>query len=69
MSAADFTALLPLITASTTAVVLMIAIAIRRNHKVAVAISLIGVMAAFGSIPFAASAVPRRVTSLFLLDS
>jgi NADH-quinone oxidoreductase subunit N len=69
MSAADFTALLPLITASTTAVVLMIAIAIRRNHKVAVAISLIGVVAAFGSIPFAASAVPRQVTSLFLLDS
>ncbi|HEY2170798.1 MAG TPA: proton-conducting transporter membrane subunit, partial [Candidatus Angelobacter sp.] len=69
MSAADFTALLPLITVSTTAVVLMIAIAIQRNHKVAVMISLIGLAAALGSLPFAASAVPRQVTSLFILDS
>jgi NADH-quinone oxidoreductase subunit N len=69
MSAADFTALLPLITISTTAVVLMIAIAIQRNHKVAVMISLIGLAAALGSLPFAASAVPRQVTSLFILDS
>jgi len=47
MNASDFVALLPLITISGTAVVVMIAIAIRRNHRVAVAISLIGVAAAW----------------------
>src|SRR6266702_2175213 len=47
----------------------MIAIAIRRNHELAAVISLIGVAAAFGSLPFAASAVPRQVTPLLVLDS
>jgi NADH-quinone oxidoreductase subunit N len=69
MSAADFAVLLPLTTISTTAVLLMISIAIRRNNKAAVMISLIGVAAACGSLPFAASAVPRQVTSLFVVDS
>jgi NADH-quinone oxidoreductase subunit N len=47
----------------------MIAIAIRRNHKAAVTISLIGVVAALASLPVAASAVPRQITSLLILDS
>jgi NADH-quinone oxidoreductase subunit N len=69
MSSTDFAALLPLITVSTTALVLMIAIAIHRNHTVAFVVSLIGVAAAFGSLPLAASAVPRQITNLFILDS
>jgi NADH-quinone oxidoreductase subunit N len=69
MNAADFVALLPLITISATAVVVMIAIAIRRNHRVAVAISLIGVAAALASLPLSASAAPRQITSLLVLDS
>src|SRR3954454_23538441 len=69
MSTADLAALLPLILLSSTAIVLMIAIAIHRSHRVAFAISLIGLAAAFGSLSFAASAVPRQVTSLFILDS
>jgi NADH-quinone oxidoreductase subunit N len=69
MNAADFVALLPLITISATAVVVMIAIAIRRNHRVAVAISLIGVAAALASLRLAASAAPRQITSLLVLDS
>jgi NADH-quinone oxidoreductase subunit N len=69
MNAADFVALLPLITISTTAVVVMIAIAIRRNHRVAIAISLIGVAAALASLRFAAFAAPRQITSLLVLDS
>jgi NADH-quinone oxidoreductase subunit N len=69
MSASDFAVLLPLTMTSATAVILMIAIAIRRNHKVAFVISLMGLAAAFASLPFAASAVPRQVTSLFILDS
>ena len=69
MNAADFVALLPLITISTTAVVVMIAIAIRRNHRVAVAISLVGVAAALASLRLAATAAPRQITSLLVLDS
>jgi NADH-quinone oxidoreductase subunit N len=69
MTSADFAALLPLITVSTTALVLMITIAIRRNHKVAFAVSLIGSAATFASLPVAESAVPRQITALFILDS
>lgn len=69
MNAADFVALLPLITISATAVVLMVAIAIRRNHKVAVVISLIGVAVALASLPIGTSAEPRQITSLLVLDS
>src|ERR1700732_677125 len=69
MNASDFVALLPLITISGTAVVVMIAIAIRRNHRVAVAISRIGVAAALASLRLAASAAPRQITSLLVLDS
>src|SRR5260370_41839618 len=69
MNASDFVALLPLITISGTAVIVMIAIATRRNHRVAVAISLIGVAAALASLRLAASAAPRQITSLLVLDS
>jgi len=69
MSHADVAALLPLMIVSATAVFLMIAIAIRRNHKAAVAISLIGLAAALGSLALAASVLPRQVTSFFILDS
>jgi NADH-quinone oxidoreductase subunit N len=69
MNAADFVALLPLIMISATAVVVMIAIAIRRNHRVAVAISLVGVAAALASLRLAATAAPRQITSLLVLDS
>jgi NADH-quinone oxidoreductase subunit N len=69
MSHANFAALLPLTIVSATAVFLMIAIAIRRNHKAAVIISLIGLAAALGSLALAASVLPRQVTSFFILDS
>src|ERR1700692_1509062 len=69
MNAADWIALLPLLTIATTAAVVMIAIAIRRNHKLAVMISLIGVAAALASLRLAASAAPRQITSLLLFYS
>lgn len=69
MNRADFVALLPLITISATAVVLMIAIAVRRNHKVALMISLIGVAVAAASLLLTASEKPRHITSLLVLDS
>src|SRR5260370_4779877 len=69
MSAADFVALLPLITIAATAIVVMIAIAIRRNHKASIVISLLGVSAALAALPLSASAAPRQITSLLVLDS
>ena len=69
MNAADFTASLPLLIPSVTAVVLMIAIAIRRNHELAFAISLIGMAASLASLPLAAFAVPRQITRLIIFDS
>ena len=69
MNAADFVALLPLITLPATAIVVMIAIAIRRNHKASIVISLLGVSAALASLPLSASAAPRQITSLLVLDS
>jgi NADH-quinone oxidoreductase subunit N len=69
MNATDFSASLPLLITSATAIVLMIAIAIRRNHELAAVISLIGVAAALGSLPVAVSAVPRQGTRLLVLDS
>jgi NADH-quinone oxidoreductase subunit N len=69
MSHADFAALLPLLITSTAAVIVMIAIAIRRNHKAAAAISLIGLAAALASLAAASSVLPRQVTTLFILDS
>jgi NADH-quinone oxidoreductase subunit N len=69
MNVVDFVALLPLLTISTTAIVVMIAIAIRRDHKVAFAISLIGVAAALASLLLAASAAPRQIATLLILDS
>jgi NADH-quinone oxidoreductase subunit N len=69
MSHADFAASLPLLITASTAFVLMIAIAIRRNHKMVAIISFAGLIAALGSIPFAVSVAPRTITSFFILDS
>jgi NADH-quinone oxidoreductase subunit N len=69
MNAADFVALLPLITIAATAIVVMIAIAIRRNHKASIVISLLGVSAALAGLSLSASAAPRQITSLLVLDS
>ncbi|WP_263415791.1 NADH-quinone oxidoreductase subunit N [Terriglobus albidus] len=69
MSRTDFVALLPLMIVPATAVILMIAIAIRRNHKAVAVISLGGLVAAFGSLAFAASVLPRQVSAFFILDS
>jgi NADH-quinone oxidoreductase subunit N len=69
MSHADFVALFPLMIVSATAVILMLSIAIRRNHRTAAAISLIGLAAGLGSLPFASSAAPRQVTGFLILDS
>jgi NADH-quinone oxidoreductase subunit N len=69
MSVADFIVSLPLVIMSAAAVIVMLAIAVRRNHAVAAAIALIGVTASLLSLLIAASAIPRQLTTLLILDS
>jgi NADH-quinone oxidoreductase subunit N len=69
MNTADVLALLPLLTIATTAGAVMIAIAIRRNHKVVAILSLVGIATALASLGLATAAAPRQITSLLLLDS
>ncbi|HZW80153.1 MAG TPA: proton-conducting transporter membrane subunit, partial [Candidatus Deferrimicrobiaceae bacterium] len=68
MNAADTLALLPLLLIAATAVVVMLAIALKRNHALATGLTLIGLTAAFLSIWATAPLLPRQVTSLLLVD-
>src|SRR5271168_30744 len=68
MTTADMLALLPLLVVAGTAVLVMLAIACKRNHALAAGLTLAGLAAAFISIWAAAPMAPRQVTSLLLVD-
>ncbi|MEJ2644339.1 MAG: NADH-quinone oxidoreductase subunit N [Gammaproteobacteria bacterium] len=68
MSAADLTALLPIIMLTAFTVVVMLTIAVRRNHWVTAALTLTGLAAAFASLAASASVAPRGVTPLLVAD-
>lgn len=69
MNAADLAVSMPLIIMSATAMIAMLAIAVRRNHFAVATISLTGIVASFLSLLLAAPAVPRQITSLLIFDS
>jgi len=66
MTAADVLALLPLLLVAATSVVVMLTIAVGRNHAVALGLTLIGLAASFCSIFFVH---PRQVTTLLIMDN
>jgi NADH-quinone oxidoreductase subunit N len=68
MSTPTIIASLPLILIAATSIVVMLGIAIKRSHALAMGLTLAGLAAAFISIFPAAPLVPRQVTSLLLLD-
>jgi NADH-quinone oxidoreductase subunit N len=68
MNAADILVLLPLLLIAGTSVVVMLAIAFKRNHAFAAVLTLVGLAAAFISLYAAAPLAPRQVTSLLLVD-
>jgi NADH-quinone oxidoreductase subunit N len=68
MNASDLVALSPLIVLSTAAMVVMLSIAIRRDHRLAALVAFLGLAAALASVRFAAEVSPRRVTGLLLID-
>ncbi len=68
MNGADAIALLPLIVLAGTAVLVMLAIAVRRSHGFALGLTLTGLAAGFGCLWIAAPLTPRQVTSLLVID-
>ncbi len=68
MNATNTLALLPVLLLAGTAVVVMLGIAVKRNHKLTVGLTLSGFAASFVSVCAIAPLVPRQVTSLLLID-
>ncbi len=68
MDAADILALLPLLLIAATSIVVMLGIAAKRSHALAIGLTLAGLAGAFISLFAAAPLVPRQVTSLLLMD-
>ena len=68
MNTADLLALLPFLLIPGTAVLVMLAIAAWRRHWLSLCMTLVGMAAAFGSLWLVAPVVPRKVTSLLILD-
>jgi NADH-quinone oxidoreductase subunit N len=68
MNGTDALALLPLLLLGGTAVVVMLAISVKRSHPVTAGLTLAGLAASFLSIFAVAPLVPRQVTSLLLVD-
>jgi NADH-quinone oxidoreductase subunit N len=69
LNSTDITVLLPLILIAATAIVVMSAAAIHRNHAVAAVLTLIGLTLAFASLWTAAPLAPRQVGLLVIIDS
>ena len=68
MTSADVFALLPLIFVSGAAVVVMLAVAVRRCHFVAATLAVAGLAAGLISLPYLCPMAPREVTSLLVID-
>lgn len=69
MTRSDAIALLPLIVVAGTSMLLMLATAVRRSHGFTIALTLVGLAAAFGSIWIAAPITPCQVTTLLVIDN
>jgi NADH-quinone oxidoreductase subunit N len=68
MDARDILALLPLLLIAATSIVVMLGIASKRSHALAMGLTLTGLAASFISIFVAAPLAQRHVTSLLLVD-
>jgi NADH-quinone oxidoreductase subunit N len=69
VNGSDCIALLPLILLAGASVLVMLAVAVRRNHSLTLGLTLAGLAAAFASIWIAAPLAPRRVASLLVVDN
>jgi NADH-quinone oxidoreductase subunit N len=69
MTFAALAASLPLLIVAATAVLVMLAIAVRRNHRITATLSLFGLAAALCSLPFVPGSTPPEIASFLILDS
>ena len=68
MSSLDVYALSPLIALSATSVLVMLGIAVKRNHEVSAGLTLAGLGAAFVLLRRVSAVTPHQVTSLIVID-
>ncbi|RPI57782.1 MAG: NADH-quinone oxidoreductase subunit N [Chloroflexi bacterium] len=68
MTASDLVALLPWLVLAAGALVVMLAIAFRRDHRLAAGVAMATLGLALLALPVAATAAPRAVTPLFHVD-
>jgi NADH-quinone oxidoreductase subunit N len=68
MNSTDFIALLPLLLLAGASIVVMLTIAVRRAHLPVLALTLAGLVAAYGALWIADSVAPRQVTLLVVID-
>src|SRR6185312_4078919 len=68
MNGTDLTAILPVIGLGGTAIIVMLAIAFCRNHRLTALLSLLGLVLCLIAIWPASDMAPRHVTPLFVID-
>lgn len=65
----DLGVLSPLIALIATVVIVILGIAVRRNHTQTCLLAIAGLIATLATLPLAAAEVPRQVTPLFMMDA
>jgi NADH-quinone oxidoreductase subunit N len=68
MSGADALAILPFLVLATAVVAALLAIAVRRDHRLSAGICAVGLALAWAAVPAAATLASRQVTPLFVID-
>ncbi len=68
MTIQDLVSLLPLLVVAASTVTVMVVTAFRRNHRLALALTVIGLVLALVTLPLASRALPRPVTPLLIID-
>lgn len=69
MTAIDISSILPLVILGATAVILVVQIAVKRNHATALALTLIGLVVSFWSLLHVRGYAPHRVSTLLVVDT
>jgi NADH-quinone oxidoreductase subunit N len=68
MTIQDLVSLLPLLVVAASTVTVMLVTAFRRNHRLAFALTLIGLVLSLVTLPLSSRALPRPVTPLLITD-
>jgi NADH-quinone oxidoreductase subunit N len=68
VNSTDFLAILPQIIILAASVIVLLIVAVHRNHKLTVLLTIAGEIAAFAAIPFISPLAPHQSTSLLMTD-